>query len=29
MGIGLDYGGCGSDALHSDDVRRIVNAFPV
>jgi hypothetical protein len=28
MGIGLDYGGFGSDALDSDDVNRIVSAFP-
>ena len=28
MGIGLDYGGFGSDALAPDDVSRIVSAFP-
>jgi len=28
MGIGLDYGGFGADALHADDVSRIVSAFP-
>jgi hypothetical protein len=28
MGIGLDYGGFGLDALDADDVRRILSAFP-
>jgi hypothetical protein len=28
MGIGLDYGGFGVDALPADDVERILNAFP-
>src|SRR5262245_25581578 len=28
MGIGLDYGGFGVEALAPDDVQRILNAFP-
>lgn len=28
MGIGLDYGGFGMDALQADDVGRVVSAFP-
>ena len=28
MGIGLDYGGFGLDALDTDDVNRILDAFP-
>jgi hypothetical protein len=28
MGIGLDYGGFGLDALHASDVDRILTAFP-
>jgi hypothetical protein len=28
MGIGLDYGGFGVDALRAGDVERIVGAFP-
>ena len=28
MGIALDYGGFGVEALAADDVERIVNAFP-
>jgi hypothetical protein len=28
MGIGLDYGGFGSDALHADDMARVIAAFP-
>jgi hypothetical protein len=28
MGIGLDYGGFGLDALQADEVRRILTAFP-
>ena len=28
MGIGLDYGGFGLEALAADDVQRILNAFP-
>jgi hypothetical protein len=28
MGIGLDYGGFGLDALDAEDVRRILGAFP-
>jgi hypothetical protein len=28
MGIGLDYGGFGIDALHAADVDRILSAFP-
>ena len=28
MGIGLDYGGFGIDALPADDVRRILGVFP-
>jgi len=28
MGIGLDYGGFGVDALAADDVKRILSAFP-
>jgi hypothetical protein len=28
LGIGLDYGGFGLDALQAGDVRRIVSEFP-
>jgi hypothetical protein len=28
MGIGLDYGGFGVEALAADDIQRILNAFP-
>jgi hypothetical protein len=28
MGIGLDFGGFGLDAIHADDARRILTAFP-